>query len=170
MPPPTGPFPWPLLLPLLAIPLILLRNVQARRLRIERLWITPLAVLVITGLILSSQPPPGPLVIAAEALTLVAGAGIGWWRGRQTRIVVDPQTHQMTMKTSAVGMAVIFAIFAVRYALRALSAQAGAWLHVSALHVTDTLLLLAVGIVCAQRLEIALRAARLLKDAQAGQI
>jgi hypothetical protein len=42
-------------------------------------------------------------------------------------------------------------------------------LHVSVLEVTDTLMLLAVGLVCVQRLEMALRATRLLHEARASK-
>ena len=41
-------------------------------------------------------------------------------------------------------------------------------LHVSVAQITDILMLLAVGLVCAQRLEMALRATRLLNEARSG--
>jgi hypothetical protein len=81
---------------------------------------------------------------------------------------VDPQTHVLTSKTSPLGMLLILAIFAVRYALRSFGAQTAGVLHVSALEITDALMLLAAGLVCAQRLEIALRATRLLNAARGG--
>jgi hypothetical protein len=105
-------------------------------------------------------------VIGIEATALALGALAGWWRGRLTHIRVDPLTHAVTMKTSPIGIAFIFAIFAVRYLLRAYGGGAARLLHVSALHVTDTLLVFAVGVVCAQRLELALRATRLLREAR----
>ena len=157
------------LIPLVAIVLILLRNARTRRLRVERLWLAPVVFIVMTGLILAAQSPPGWPVIAVEAVAVAAGAFAGWWRGRLTRISVDPATHELTTKTSALGMAVIFGIFTVRYLLRTMSGQAAGWLHVSALHITDTLLVFAVGLVCAQRLEIALRATRLLNEARAAR-
>jgi hypothetical protein len=153
-------------IPLAAVAIILLRNSRTRRLRVERLWLTPLVFIIMTGLILAAQSPPGWPVIAIETAAVAVGAFTGWWRGRLTRISVDPVTHELTTKTSALGMAVIFAIFAVRYLLRTMSGQAASWLHVSALHITDTLLVFAVGLVCAQRLEIALRATRLLNEAR----
>jgi len=157
------------LIPLVAIAMIVLRNARERRLKVERLWISPLLFLVITAGVFASQPPPGPAILAVDLVILVLGALAGWWRGRLTRITVDPESHALTSKTSPLGMLLILGIFAVRYGLRSLGAQTAGMLHVSALAITDALMLLAVGIVCAQRLEIALRATRLLNEARAAR-
>jgi hypothetical protein len=157
------------LVPLALIAIILLRSVRTRRLRVERLWFAPCIFIVMSGLILANQSPPALPVIAIEVVALALGAFAGWWRGRLTRIVVDPETHELTSKASAAGVAVIFAIFTVRYLLRSYAGQAAGWLHLSALHLTDILLVFAIGLVCVQRLEIALRATRLLNDARAGR-
>jgi hypothetical protein len=63
-------------------------------------------------------------------------------------------------------MLLILALFAVRYGVRTIGAET---LHVSVLGVTDALMLLAVGLVCAQRLEIALRATRLVREARSAR-
>jgi hypothetical protein len=155
------------LVPLIAVALIVLRNARERKLKVERLWVAPLAFLVLIGLAFAQQAPPGPAMLAIDLLALGLGAVAGWWRGRLTRIAVDPATHALTSKTSPVGMLLILALFVVRYALRAFGSQTAGLLHVSAAAVTDALTLLAVGVVCAQRLEIALRATRMLNEARA---
>jgi hypothetical protein len=155
------------LVPLAAIAMIVLRNARERRLKVERLWISPLLFLAFTASVFASQALPGPALLAVDLVMLVLGALAGWWRGRLTRITVDPATHDLTSKTSPLGMLLILALFVVRYGLRGLGAQTAGMLHVSAVAITDALMLLAVGIVCAQRLEIALRATRLLKEARA---
>jgi hypothetical protein len=81
-----------------------------------------------------------------------------------TRIAVDPATHALTSQTSPVGMLLILAIFGLRAGLRIYATEHAGALHVSLEDVTDAFLLLAVGVVCAQRLEIALRASRLLRQ------
>ena len=106
-------------------------------------------------------------MLGLDLAALALGALAGWWRGRLTRIVVDPRTHALTSKTSAVGMLLILGLYVVRYGLRSMGAQGAGALHVSAIQVTDALMLLAVGLVCAQRLEIYLRASRLLAEARA---
>jgi Na+/H+ antiporter NhaC len=161
--------PWIYLGPVIAVAMIVLRNARRRRLKVERLWIAPLVFLAITGLMFASQPPPSPAFLVVDVAALALGALAGWWRGRLTRIAVDPQTHALTSKTSPLGMLLILAIFAARYGLRAFGAQTAGLLHVSVLEITDSLMLVAVGLVCAQRLEIALRATRLLNQARGQQ-
>ena len=63
----------------------------------------------------------------------------------------------------------LVAIFVVRFGLRGFMADHASYLHVSAAAITDVFLLLAVGLVCIQRLEIALRASRLLTEARAAR-
>jgi hypothetical protein len=163
-PAPSGP--WIYLVPLIAVAMIVLRNARTRRLKVERLWISPALFLLLTAALFASQPLPGPAMIAVDALALILGAVGGWWRGRLTRITVDPATHDLTSKASPLGMLLVLAIFALRYGLRSLGPQTAGGLHVSALQITDGLMLVAVGLVCAQRLEIALRATRLLAAAR----
>jgi hypothetical protein len=105
-------------------------------------------------------------MLAVDAAALGLGVLAGWWRARLTRITVDPGTHALTSKTSPLGMLLILAIFVVRNGVRSFGAETAGALHVSALQITDALMLLAVGLVCAQRLEIALRATRLLNEAR----
>lgn len=168
-PTPNGAAPaWVALIPLVVIALVILRNARARRLKVERLWISPTILLILTAVAFSQQTHfPGPAMIALDVAMLAAGAALGWWRGRFTRISVNPETHALTSQASPVGMLLILAIFAVRYLLRTYATQSASLLHVSAIEVTDAFMLLAVGLVCAQRLEIALRATRLLAEARA---
>ncbi len=65
-------------------------------------------------------------------------------------------------------MLVILAIFALRYVVRIYAPQSASSLGVPAIAIADALLVISVGLVCAQRLEIALRASRLLAEARAG--
>jgi hypothetical protein len=157
--------PWVYLIPLLAVAMVVLRNARARKLSIERLWVAPLMVLVLTGLVFAAQPAPSPALLAVDLAVLAAGALAGWWRGRLTRIAVDQRTRALTSRTSPVGMLLILGVFAMRYGVRSYGAETASALHVPALQVTDALMLFAVGLVCAQRLEIALRATRLLAEA-----
>ena len=166
-PGPSGP--WVYLVPLIAVAMVVLRNSRERKLKVERLWIAPVAFLIITGLVLAAQPPPGLAMLAADLLALAVGATAGWWRGRLTHLTVDPETHDLTSKTSPLGMLLVLALFAMRYILRTMGSQGASMLHVSALQVTDALMLFAVGLVCAQRLEIALRATRLLEKARGSE-
>jgi hypothetical protein len=63
-------------------------------------------------------------------------------------------------------MLVVLGIFAIRYALRIYAAQNAGALHMPVAAVADAALVISVGLVCAQRLEIALRASRLVAEAK----
>jgi branched-subunit amino acid transport protein AzlD len=166
---PPGAGAWVYLVPLLIIGLVVLRNARARNLKVERLWISPVLLLVLTATTFSQQHMPSPIMIAGDIAALVLGATLGWWRGRFTKITVNPETHSLTSQASPVGMVLILAIMVIRQGVRGYAtANAGA-LHVSVVEVTDAFLLLAVGLVCAQRLEMALRANRLLNEARAAK-
>lgn len=158
---------WTYLIPLIAIGMVILRNARARRLRIETLWIAPLIILALVGLALIQEGAPSPTRLALDLAALVVGAGLGWWRGRFTHISVDPETHALTSRTSPVGMVLILVIFALRYGARTLAAENAGALHISVSAMADAALMITVGLVCAQRLEIALRATRLLGEARA---
>jgi len=66
-----------------------------------------------------------------------------------------------------VGMLLILGIFAARYLLRTLLTADSTFLHVSAIEASDSFLILAVGLVSAQRLEWLIRARRMLAQARA---
>jgi hypothetical protein len=105
-------------------------------------------------------------MMVVDIAALAIGAAFGWWRGRFTRIAVNRETHALTSQASPLGMLLILAIFGLRMGVRTLAAQNASALHVSVVDITDAFLLLAVGLVCAQRLEMALRANRLLLEAR----
>ncbi len=157
----------PLLIPVIFIGIALLRGSQARNLVVERLWIMPVIIIAMIGLAVSQTPPTSGLGIALDVLAIAVGAALGWWRGRLTNITVDPETHALTSKASAVGMIFILVVFAARYLLRMYANESAQVLHASINDISDAVLLLAVGIVCAQRLEMWLRARRLLEAARA---
>jgi hypothetical protein len=154
--------PWVYIVPLLIAGLVILRNSRERNLKVERLWIMPVVLIALTVLTFVAQPPPRLGALGLEVAALVIGVALGWWRGRLTHITVNPDTHDLTSKASPIGMLLILGIFALRYALRSFGGEAAGMLHVSVFEITDALMLLAVGIVCTQRLEMALRATRLV--------
>ncbi len=168
MPTPTPSAPvWTLAIPLVVIALVILRNSRARKLRIETLWISPVMILVAVAALFAQQGMPTPLMLAIDIAAIGVGAGLGWWRARFTHITVDPATHELTSRASPVGMIIILGIFAVRFGVRIYAAQSASSLGVSANAVADAALVVSVGLVCAQRLEIALRATRLLNEVRA---
>lgn len=166
----------PKLIPyLIAVPLALLflflrlRGMQQdRRLRLELLWVTPLLLLAFSGLAFAQAPPVGSdWIWLAAALAL--GGVLGWYRGRMMQISVDPETHAVNTRASAAAMYFIVAILVARFGLRFLAVgQAEAW-HISVTLITNLFLVFAVGLLGVQRLEMFLRAQRLLTQARAAR-
>lgn len=64
-------------------------------------------------------------------------------------------------------MLLILGIFALRYILRSVLGSEASVLHLTAAEITDSFLLLAVGVVTTQRLEWWIRARRMISDAKA---
>jgi hypothetical protein len=83
------------------------------------------------------------------------------------QISVDPENSSLTQKASPAAMLFILALIALRIGSRLFVAQdSGAdGLHGSALLVTDVLIAMALGFLSAQRLEMYMRAKRLLAQA-----
>ncbi len=153
----------------LALIVYRLRNgAREKALRIERLWIIPALLLTAGGLAIQQTPIAGLGWLWLLPI-FALGAALGYWRGRFTLVTVDPETHALTSRTSAAGLYLIVAVLAVRLGLRAfLTAEAPA-LHLNVALITDAFLVFAVGLIAAQRLEIWIRARRLLAEARAAK-
>jgi hypothetical protein len=155
------------LIPIAVIGLVILRNARARTLRMERLWIGPLLVVLLAGAGIAAAPPRTEAAIVVDIVALAFGAVLGWWRGRASRFTVDPETHVVTSRVSPWGMVLILAIFALRYGLRSFLGGGATVLHLAAADLADAFLLLALGVVCAQRIEWFIRARRMIAEARA---
>jgi hypothetical protein len=162
--------PWATLIPIvIAMGLVILRNSRARRLRIEAMWIAPLIIIALIGFALYAETLRGgliltPLSIALDIAALAVGAVLGWWRARFTNITIDPETHELTSRASPLGMLVIMGILVIRTGLRTYTAQNAGALGQYGPPIADALLVMSVGLVCAQRLEIFTRARQLLAE------
>lgn len=137
---------------------------RATPLKVERLWIVPGLYAVLAATMLATSPPHG-LGWAGCAAALALGSAIGWQRGRMMRIEVDPETHALSARSSPWAILLIVGLVLLRSGLRA-AAQSGVGLHVSATTLTDVLVAFALGLLGMQRLEMYLRARRLIEAAR----
>lgn len=157
-------------IPIVVTAIILL--VRARRMRrtqplkLERLWIVPAAYLVFAGIMMWTLPPH-IRDIPWLALALAVGAGIGWWRGAMMRITVDAETHALNQQASPAALVFLLLIVVARSAMRSGMMGETSALHLSAAFVTDIFIIFALGLLTATRLEMFLRARRMLGDARA---
>jgi membrane protein CcdC involved in cytochrome C biogenesis len=133
---------------------------KMRPLKLETLWIVPGMYAVVAALMFFTLPPVGWVAIASLA-GLAAGAAVGWQRGKMMHIHVDPETHALNQKASPAAMFFLIALIVVRSGARSLL---GADSHVSPAMLTDPLIAFALGMFTLQRVEMYLRAKRLLEE------
>lgn len=135
---------------------------QMRPLKLESLWIVPAMYLVVAALMFWQLPPVGWVAIAS-AVGLAIGAAVGWQRGKMMHIHVDPDTHALNQRASPAAMFFLIALIAVRSAARGILGQDSG---VSPAMLTDPLIAFAFGMFTLTRLEMYLRARRLLEEAR----
>ena len=137
---------------------------RERPLKLEQLWIVPTLYGAVAALMFWRMPPHGTGWLWC-LLALAAGGAIGWWRGTHMTITVDPNTHRLNQRGSAMAVIVIVALIAVRFATM-IAVQRGL-IHVGAAALTDPLIAFALGLFSLTRLEMYLRAKRMLAEADA---
>ena len=149
---------------LVILALRLRRMSRSRRLRVEWLWVFPAILVVVAALVLYFAPP-GPRDWPWMAGAVAFGAGLGWYRGRAMEISVDAR-GQVAAKASPAAMLFIAALVLIKVGLRSVTAvEADAW-QVDPVLITDASLALAVGLMAASRVEMWLRARRLVAVAR----
>lgn len=160
------------LLPILAAAtLLLLRRKRLSRvmpLRIGRLWILPAFHLCLVLFIYWVHPPHG-LTWLYVAMGFLIGLPLGWYRGRLTRISVDPDTLELSQQTSPAVILFILVLVSARQVGRNMALGEGGYSIEAVFVVTDIMLAFAFGFLATQRVELALRARTLLALARASR-
>jgi len=133
---------------------------KLRPLKLERLWVVPALYLVVAALMFFQLPPTGWIAVATAAGLLI-GAAVGWQRGKMMHIHVDPQTHDLNQKASPAAMFFLIGLIVVRAGARSVLGQET---NVSPAMLTDPLIAFALGMFSLTRLEMYLRAKRLLEE------
>ena len=135
---------------------------QMRPLKLGNLFIVPALYLVVAAIMFVQLPPTGWVAIAC-ALALAIGAAVGWQRGKMMHIHVDPETYALNQKASPAAMFFLIGLIVVRMAARGMLGQNSG---VSPAVLTDPLIAFALGMFTVQRIEMYLRAKRLLEEAR----
>lgn len=159
------------LIPLAVIPvaivLVLLRNRRKRVLRPHLLWVVPAIVgpLILLGVWGTSRAVgAAPFGAGAWAILLVGGVlgGVaGWWRGKTITIEKEPD-GSLRSQASPLGLVLVVALFAFRGVLRPLIESHAAQWRLNALAVTEAFLVFALALIVLQRVEMYIRARRIL--------
>lgn len=167
MPPQTAPQILRYVIPVVIIAIVLafrLRGMRrTRRLRLETLWIAPALYALILGAAVYNAPSHDPLRWLWLVLAGGIGCVIGWQRGKLMRITVDPDTHALNQQASPAALLFILALIVVRRGLGYEAARFG----IDVLKLTGIMLAFVFGVLVATRVEMFLRARRLLGEARA---
>jgi hypothetical protein len=134
---------------------------KTRPLKLGGLWIVPALYLLVAAVMFAELPPKGWVAVATIACAAV-GAAVGWQRGKMMHIHVDPETHALNQRASPAAMMFLVLLIFVRMAARGLVPQGS----VSPAMLTDPLIAFALGMFTLQRVEMYLRARRLLEEAR----
>jgi hypothetical protein len=168
---PSGGNPMSFVIPIvIVLAVILIRNRQARRLRVEALWIRPAIFIAFAVAALVAEPPfLTPVSLAILFAGLALGGLLGWQRGRLMHIEVNPETHELSSRASPWGLVFIVGLMVVRVLLHGFLLEHAREWHLPVVAVLDAFLLFVVGLFVVQGLEMSLRANRLLTEARANK-
>jgi hypothetical protein len=153
----------------IALVIIVLRNRQKRTLKPERMWILPtlFGALILFGLWGMRQAPGadlGPYTPTDWALIAgcaVLGALAGWWRGRM--VVIEKEADgTLKAQASPLGIILIVMLLAVRSLARPWLEGHADSLGLNVVAVEQAFLILAGGLIIVQRVEMFIRARRIL--------
>lgn len=129
--------------------------------RMNRMWISPVIVSVLIGVMLFALPP-APLGWASFAGGLFVGLLVGWYRGKLMHLELDPATGALMMRQSPAAFLFLLVLFGARRLLAPTPQAAGAVGTPHALPlITDALFGFALGTVIGMRVELYLRAKKL---------
>lgn len=137
---------------------------KERPLRLETLWIVPVAYLLLAVSMIYALWPTaiGWLLLLAG---LVLGLAIGWHRGKLIRIDRNPETGALRQKASPLAMLLLLALVILKLGARAIFGQSAAGQPGStAMLLTDAFIGFALGLLSATRLEIYIRVRKLLEN------
>ena len=154
------------LIPFVIIAVVLALRMKSmsreRPLKVETLWVVPVIYLVLVGFTLFSLPPP-PLGWALMVVGLGIGAALGWHRGKLIRIHRDEQSGELRQKASPIAMLLIVGLVVLKMGARSIFGDSAVAHPTSgAMLLTDAFLGFALGLLSATRLELYLRAQKIL--------
>jgi hypothetical protein len=155
------------------LPFVIIGVVMALRLRsmgrerplnVGTLWIVPAVYLALVASMLIALPPT-PAGWALFVAGILAGTVLGWHRGKLISIERNAETGKLMQRASPLAMLLLVALIVLKLGARAIFGDAAATQPGSAaILLTDTFIGFALGLLSATRLELYLRARRLIEN------
>jgi hypothetical protein len=135
---------------------------RERPLNVATLWVIPAVYLLLVGWVLFALPPSiGGWAVVAIGVAI--GAVVGWHRAKLIRIQLDPETGRLRQRASPLAMLLVVGLIVLKLGMRALFGEtAAAHPGSGAMLLTDAFIGFALGLLSATRVELYLRARRLL--------
>jgi len=121
------------------------RMMRPRRFRPAALWIGPALTLVGAGMLMAIRPMPSVGHIAALALAVLIGCGLGLARARLVKVAFDPETDTVTQRGTPFGILLLVGLLIARSGLRLLAVDHPE-LGIDLNSATDLLLFFAFGL------------------------
>jgi hypothetical protein len=135
---------------------------RERPLKLSTLWVVPVLYVLLVGWMLFALPPT-VVGWSLVAVGIVAGAVLGWHRGKMIRIERNAETGELRQKASPLAMLLLVALIVLKLGARAIFGDTAASHPGSnAMLLTDAFIGFALGLLSATRLELYLRAKQLL--------
>jgi hypothetical protein len=135
-----------------------------RPLNLGTLWVVPVVYLGLMASMLLALPP-NPAGWAVMTAGLAAGAVLGWQRGKLIRIEHNADTGQLSQRASPLAMILLFGLVVLKLGAREIFGDsAAAHPGSGAMLLTDAFIGFALGLLSATRLELYLRARRILEN------
>ena len=135
---------------------------RERPLKLGNLWIVPGVYVLLVGWMFFALPPT-PAGWALMAAGLVAGAMVGWHRGKLIRIDRN-ECGELRQQASPIAMLLLVALIVLKLGARAIFGEAAATQPGSAaMLLTDAFIGFALGMLSATRVELYLRGKRILE-------
>lgn len=103
---------------LVVLALIVRRTLRTQTVRVWALVAVPALLFVVACLVVGATPPrtaPGIIVIVIGAL---AGAAVGYARGRHSKVTLGPRPGTLVVQGNVALVAILVAAFALRFVVR----------------------------------------------------
>lgn len=159
---------WAVYLPFVIVAVVLAlrlrRMARERPLNVGGLWVVPVIYVFLAAAMLLTLPPP-PVGWALTVLGLAIGLAAGWYRGKFIR-VWRADDGKLRQQASPLAMVLLIVLIVLKFGARSFFGEPGApQPGSSASLLTDAFLGFALGLLTATRVELYLRAKRLLATA-----
>ena len=137
---------------------------RERPLNVGTLWVVPVVYVgLVASMLLALPPSPGGWSVMIAGL--VAGAVLGWHRGKLVRLERNAETGKLMQRASPLAMLLLAVLVALKVGARAIFGDsAAAHPGSGAMLLTDAFIGFALGLLSATRLELYLRARKILTD------